>query len=74
MTVAAVESANRSPTIAIATTMAAAAPTPCRLRAIPSTTMFGANRHSSDASMCSTMPAIRGRRRPSESESGPITS
>ena len=71
---AAAESVNRSPTIAIATTIAAAAPTPCRLRATPSTAMFGANRHSTEASMCSTMPAINGRRRPSESDSGPTIS
>ena len=36
--------------------------------------MFGANRQSSDASMCSTMPAISGLRRPSESDSGPTIS
>ena len=36
--------------------------------------MFGANRHNSDASMCSTMPAISGLRRPSESDSGPTIS
>ena len=73
-TVAATDSANRSPTTAMATTIAAAAPMPCSPRATPSTAMFGANRHSSDASMCSTMPAISGLRRPSESDSGPTIS
>src|SRR4051812_13420309 len=70
-TVAAALSANRSPTTAIATTMAAAAPTPCRTRASPSTTRPGASMQRIDAAMCSTMPAIRGRLRPSESDSGP---
>ena len=74
MTVAAADSANRSPTTAIATTIAAAAPMPCRPRATPSSAMFGANRHSTDATMCSTMPAISGLRRPSESDSGPTIS
>ena len=60
--------------MASATTMVAAAPTPCRLRATPRTMMFGATRHSSDASMCSTIPAISGRRRPNESDSGPMIS
>ena len=74
MTVAATESENRSPTMAMATTIVAAAPTPCSPRAMPSTTMFGANRQTSEASMCTTIPAISGRRRPSESDSGPMTS
>ena len=47
---------------------------PAGPRASPSTTMFGANRHTTDATMCSTMPAISGRRRPSESDSGPTIS
>ncbi len=74
ITVAAAVSAKRSPTMAMATTMAAAAPTPCSTRPAPSTSMLGANRQTSDATMCSTMPAISGRRRPSESDSGPMTS
>ncbi len=49
-------------------------PSPCSPRATPSTAMFGANRQTSDASMCSTMPAISGLRRPSESDSGPTIS
>ena len=54
-----------------ATTIVAAAPTPCSPRAMPSTTMFGDTRHTSDAIMCSTIPPMSGRRRPSESDSGP---
>ena len=74
ITVAAAESANRSPTTAIATTMAEAAPTPCNTRASPSTIRVGARMQSTDAAMCSTMPAISGRLRPSESDSGPTIS
>src|SRR3954471_1115843 len=70
-TVAAALWANRSPTTAIATTMAAAAPAPWSTRARPSTTRFGASTQRIDAAMCNTMPAISGRLRPSESESGP---
>ena len=73
-TVAAAESSNRSPTTAIATTIAADAPTPCSTLAMPSTSMLGAIRHTSDANMCSTIPAISGLRRPSESDSGPTIS
>ena len=36
--------------------------------------MFGASMQSTDATMCSTMPAISGRLRPSESDSGPTIS
>ena len=71
---AAAESLNRSPTTATATTIAAAAPTPCSPRATASIPMSGETRHSSEASMCSTIPASSGRRRPSESDSGPTTS
>ena len=74
ITVAATESANRSPTTAMATTMAAAAPTPCNPRAMPRTAMFEANRHSSEAAMCSRIPAISGFFRPRESDSGPTIS
>ena len=74
MTVAAAESLNRSPTTATATTIAAAAPIPCSARATASMVRSGASRHSSDAAMCSTIPAISGLRRPSESDSGPTTS
>jgi hypothetical protein len=73
-TVAAADSANRSPTTAIATTIAPAAPMPCSTRASPSTTRFGASMQMTDASMCSTIPAISGRLRPSESDSGPTIS
>ena len=40
----------------------------------PARSGLGASRHSSEATMCSTMPAISGRRRPSESDSGPTIS
>jgi hypothetical protein len=36
--------------------------------------MFGASTHNTDATMCRTMPTISGRRRPSESDSGPTIS
>ena len=74
ITVAAAVPENKSPMTAIATTVVAAAPMPCSPRATPSTVMSGASMHSTDASMCSTIPAINGRRRPSESDSGPTTS
>ncbi len=73
-TAAAVDPVNRSPTTATATTAAAAAPMPCNPRAMPRAVMFGANMHSSEATMCSTTPATSGRRRPSESDSGPTSS
>src|ERR1700732_461167 len=73
-TVAAAESANRSPTTAIATTIAADAPVPCNTLPMPRTVIFGASRHTTDASMCSTIPTISGLRRPSESDSGPTIS
>ncbi len=74
ITVAATVPLNRSPTTAMATTDAAAAPMPCRPRASPRTVMLGASTHSTEATMCSTMPAINGRLRPSESDSGPTIS
>ena len=72
--VAAARPTNRSRTIAIVTTDAAAAPTPCSTRSPPSTATFGATRISSDASTCTPTPASSGRRRPKVSDRGPTSS
>ena len=71
---AAARPTNRSRTIAIVTTDAAAAPTPCSTRRPPSTAMLGATRHSSDASTCTPTPPSSGRLRPNVSERGPTSS
>ena len=60
--------------MAIATTPAAAVPTPWSTRSAPRTAMVGATSTSSEASTCRAVPASSGRRRPSASDSGPITS
>ena len=65
---------NRSRTIAIATTETAAPANPCSTRTPASTAIVGAIAHSADAVAWAQMPTIRGRRRPRESDSGPITS
>ncbi len=65
---------NRSRTTAMAMTAAAAAPRPWITRSAPSTVMFGARAQHTDAAMCSAVPAISGARRPTASESGPISS
>src|SRR6201993_4322416 len=57
-TVAAAVSANKSPTTAIATTITADAPSPCSTLPTPSTAKPGARRHTTEAIMCSTIPAI----------------
>ena len=72
--VAAARPTNRSRTIAIVTTDAAAAPTPCITRRPPSTATFGATRHRSDARTCTPTPTSSGRRRPKVSDSGPTRS
>ena len=64
---------NRSRTTAVATTVAAATPSPCSTRSPPSTAMLGAKTHSTDATMCAASPASSGTRRPTASESGPIS-
>ncbi len=65
---------NRSRTIAIATTAAAAAPRPCSTRSEPSTARFGARTQSTEASTCTAMPTSSGSRRPIASASGPASS
>ena len=60
--------------IASAMTAPAAAPTPCSTRNTPTTATFGARVIASEAATCNAAPASSGRRRPTVSESGPITS
>src|SRR3954451_4041032 len=72
--VAAARPSKRSRTTAMAITDPAAVPTPCSSRNAPSTAMLGATSTSSEASTCSAVPAMSGRRRPNRSESGPSTS
>src|SRR3712207_890289 len=64
----------RSRTLARAPTPPAALPTPCSTRRTPSTSTVGATSTSGDATTCRAVPASSGRRRPSASESGPMTS
>ncbi len=73
-TVAAARPENRSRTTAMATTMAAAAPTPWSTRSSPSTATFGATRHNTDDRTCTAVPMTSGSLRPTASENGPITS
>ena len=50
--------------VTIATTLAAAAPTPCRTRRMSSTTIDGATAQSRAATTLTAMPISSGRRRP----------
>jgi hypothetical protein len=56
--------ANRSRTIAIATTDIAAPERPCSTRTVASTAMVGATAQSTEATACVQRPMTRGRRRP----------
>ena len=68
------EPLKRSRTIAMATTVPAAAPNPCRMRSSESETRSGASATPTLASTCTLVAMSSGRRRPMRSESGPTTS
>ena len=72
--VAAALPSNRSRTIAIETTATEALPRPCSTRPTVSSWMVGAKAENSEAPMCSAMPAMSGRRRPTASDRGPMRS
>jgi hypothetical protein len=72
--VAAAVPANRSRTVAIATTATAALPIPWMTRPAMSSWTVGATAQKSDAAMCRASPAMSGRRRPTASASGPMSS